>query len=209
MIIDTKFSSSVARRSALATNWALAMVCGAFVTACSGTIDTPTEEFPPRQGNRNSASTNNSPAASSAQSAAPRPAPSAPANDDDDAPAAPAPAAPDPADDATPAAAEPADEEPVAASGDLSFEADVWPIFNAKCGPTCHVSDGFGGQNIGSEDLEEALADAVDREDRVLSDLETGRMPLGCGSPPGGGGTCVTEEEFDTIEAWYEAGAPE
>ena len=66
-----------------------------------------------------------------------------------------------------------------------------------------------GGQSIGNEDIEAALQDSKDFEEEVLAELESGDMPLGCGAPPGGGGNCVSEEDFATIEAWYEAGAPE
>jgi hypothetical protein len=91
----------------------------------------------------------------------------------------------------------------------VSFESDVWPIFQASCSP-CHQSLSSGGQNIGSDDLDEAFSDAVDFEDGVLTTIESGRMPpSGCGGPPGTGGTCVSEDDFAAIEAWYEAGAPE
>jgi hypothetical protein len=89
----------------------------------------------------------------------------------------------------------------------LSFETDVWPIFNEKCG-SCHVTSGLGGQNIGSEDLAEALADSKDFETAVLRDLTSGRMPSGCSGEPGSGPPCVTEEDFATIESWYDEGSP-
>jgi hypothetical protein len=209
MIIQSKFRSrglalAIGQFSARAC--ALALLCST-VAACSGTIDTPTDEFPAREDDDTpapaprpaatapaatapaaTAPAAQAPAATTPVAAAPTPTPVTPA------PAAPAPAAPEPA---APAPA-----------GDLSFENDVWPIFQDSCGP-CHVSDGAGGQNIGSDDLAEALDDSVSFEPRVIATIETGRMPLGCGQPPGGGGNCVSEEDFATIEDWYEAGAPE
>jgi hypothetical protein len=206
MMIQTKFQNRVSQRSArplLAGTWILTLACGALLAACSGTIDTPSEEFPPRRAQN----ANDTPAPAAAAPVRPAPAPST--NNATASTPAPSSAAPDDDEDEEPAAMEPEpEEETPAPSGELSFEADVWPIFNSKCGG-CHVSQSLGGQNIGSEDLEEALADAKRIEDRVLSDLESGRMPLGCGQPPGGGGTCVSEDDFEAIEAWYEAGAPE
>jgi hypothetical protein len=66
------------------------------------------------------------------------------------------------------------------------------------------VSLGSGNQNIGSDDLDVALEDAVAFEDAVISTIESGAMPLGCNNPPGGGGNCVSEEDFALIQEWYE-----
>jgi hypothetical protein len=208
MMIQRKITNRMSQRSArpfLAGTWILTLACGALAAACSGTIDTPSEEFPPRQSNGAS----NTPAPPApARPAASTPTPSA---SNSTAAAQPSSAADDEDEEAedaedVPAAAEPA--ETPAPAGDLSFEADVWPIFNSKCAG-CHVTAGLGGQNVGSEDLDEALADAKRIEDKLLDDLGTGRMPPGCGAPPGGGNGCVSEEDFAAIEVWYEAGAPE
>jgi hypothetical protein len=208
MLIQLKFNGRGSRSlvsSRTIGSLAMALVCGSLVAACSGTIETPTEEFPARS-ERNAAA----------------------ADDDDDAPAPPAPrptaqantparpAAPEADEDEAAGAdpeeeveAEEPEEEPAAApAGDVSFASDVQPIFNASCGP-CHVGGGSGGQNIGSEDLEEAFDDSVAFEELVLRDIEEGTMPLGCGGPPGSGGNCVSEEDFETIKAWYAAGTPE
>ncbi len=91
------------------------------------------------------------------------------------------------------------------AGADLSFEADIWPIFKGQCGP-CHVTLAFGNQNIGSDDLDEALGDSKSFEDAVISEIESGDMPPSCGAPPGGAG-CVSVDELESIEAWYAAGA--
>jgi hypothetical protein len=189
--------------------WSVALLCGSLVAACSGTIETPTEEFPPRTSGGNqqaqTADSNNTPPRTQTQTA------NDDDDDDDDAAAAdddeetPAGDEEEPAagDDEEPAAGD--DEEP--AAGALSFETDIHPIFSTTCGP-CHAGGGFGGQDIGGPDLEAALQDAKDFQDRVLETIETGNMPPGCGSPPGGGGNCMSEEDFAAVEAWYEAGAP-
>jgi hypothetical protein len=210
MIIQTKIRGCVSHRSVdqlLAGKWALAIICGALVTACSGTIDTPTQEFPARQSSSNDTPAAAAPARQQAAAAPAAPAPSrssATANP----PASNAPPAAASADDVTPPAAAPADEPAQTASADLSFESDIWPIFQESCSP-CHQSLGSGGQNIGSDDLDEALSDSKDFEDRVIAVIEDGSMPPGtCGAPPGGSG-CVSEDDFAAIQAWYEAGTPE
>lgn len=188
---------------------ALVLVCGALVAACSGTIETPTEEFPSRQQRSAADDDDDAPEPTATRPTAQAPARPAPAAaDDEDEEDEPVAAAAD--DEAEPVEAdEPDEEEPAAEpAGDVSFASDIQPIFNTSCGP-CHVSAGLGGQNIGSDDLGEALDDSVAFEDAVLRDIGAGRMPPGCGSPPGGGGNCVTEEDFAAIEAWYAAGAPE
>jgi hypothetical protein len=190
--------------------WSVALLCGSVIAACSGTIDTPTEEYPARQpdsaagGTSSSTSTSSNATANAGTSSTPARTPAA--SDDDDAPAA------SNDDDDAPAADEdpPATDEdpPAAATTELSFENDIWPIFQASCAP-CHVSLNSGGQNIGSDDIETALSDAKRTEDAVISRIESGNMPIGCGKPPGGGGTCVSEDDFKAIEDWYAAGAPE
>lgn len=187
-----------------------ALLCGSLAAACSGTIATPTEEFPPRQGTAADDEDDAAPArqTATASAATTSPAASAASSDVDEEEAAAEPIAPAASDD------EAEDEEdvlPVAepAAAALTFEDDVWPIFNAKCGP-CHVNAGFGGQNIGSDDIAQALDDSRAFEAGVLADMESGSMPPGtCGGPPGSSDSCVSEEEFETIEEWYAAGAPE
>ena len=185
-----------------------AILCGSIAAACSGTIETPTEEFPARQGNSAAADDDD-------DNAAPAPRPQAPApsnDDDDDGPAAP-PVASNDDDDPLPPAGDDDEEEPAAppveeepAAGALSFEADVQPIFADTCGP-CHGAAAQSGVNIGDDDVEAAFDNAVEKEDRVFDRIEAGTMPPGCSGPPGSSG-CMTEEDFAVIEAWYEAGTP-
>jgi hypothetical protein len=66
----------------------------------------------------------------------------------------------------------------------------------------------LGGQNVGNPDKTAAMADAKRIETKLLSDLGSGRMPPGCGKPPGGGGNCVAADDFATIKDWFEAGTP-
>jgi hypothetical protein len=94
------------------------------------------------------------------------------------------------------------------ASGDLSFESDVWPIFQDNCSP-CHVSGNLGGHNVASDDLADAFEGAVDVEEAILSEIEGGGMPPSCGGAPGSSASCVSEDDFASIQSWYDSGAPE
>lgn len=183
------------------------VLCGALVSACSGSIETPTDEFPARQGG--------SRAAADDDDAAPAPRPQAPAanndrpapvasNDDDDALP---PAGNDDEEDPLPPAGDDDEEDPAPAGGGVSFANDVQPIFNTTCGP-CHAEQGLAGVFIGDSDIDAAFENAVDREDRVFARIEAGTMPPGCSGPPGSGAPCMTEEDFAVVEAWYEAGTP-
>ena len=97
--------------------------------------------------------------------------------------------------------------DPAPAADDVSFAADVWPIFNGSCAP-CHTDLNLGGQNIGATDKTVALADAKRTKTAILDRIESGNMPQGCGKPPGGGGNCLSQDDFDTIQAWVDGGTP-
>jgi hypothetical protein len=181
----------------------------ALLAACSGTIEqTDVDEQHLENGNTGkqlskAAEPSSTPApakapAASGQTAAANP-PAA------NATAKPA-AAPEPAADEDPPAA---DEDPPAstASADLSFNADIWPIFSKSCSP-CHAGGGAGGQDIGGSDKAKALADAKSFKDAIIRDINSGAMPLGCAKPPGGGGNCVSVDDFTDIKAWFDAGSP-
>ncbi|HVZ34905.1 MAG TPA: hypothetical protein VG963_20905, partial [Polyangiaceae bacterium] len=138
------------------------------------------------------------PAASAAPAAATAPAASAAA-----APTAAAAAPPAAAASAMPAAAAAA----AAPAASLSFDADIWPIFNTNCAP-CHTTNSYGGQSIGNEDKDKALADAKSFKDGILADIQAGTMPAGsCSGPPGSDG-CVTAADFKKIQDWFAAGSP-
>jgi len=114
-------------------------------------------------------------------------------------------ATPDPVDeDEDPPAA---DDDPPAstASADVSFVSDIWPIFNKGCTP-CHTGANYGNQNVGGTDKDVAFADAKRIDTKLISDLSTGRMPPGCSKPPGGGGSCVSADDFGKIQAWVDGG---
>lgn len=218
MIITPKIQGtgvllSLGRRSA---PWIVALAAGALFSACSGSIETPTDEYPSRGSNAaatedededddQTAATNDD---DDDAPAPPRPRPPA-ANDDDDEPPA-QPAANDdddpPVDDEDP----PAEDEPPAApgGGGVTFANDVFPILNTACAP-CHAGSGFGGNNIGGPDVDDAFEEASALADNVVNRISNGGMPPACaGGDPGDNG-CVSEEDLATIEAWVEAGTPE
>lgn len=90
--------------------------------------------------------------------------------------------------------------EPVA----LSFQLDVWPIFQASCGP-CHTGLGRGGHNVGSATLAEADADARRLGATIIQRLDGGGMPPACTGAPGDAG-CISVENLATIQAWLDTG---
>jgi hypothetical protein len=213
MIITSKIQGtgvllSLGRRSA---PWIVALAAGSIFLACSGTIETPTDEYPTRS-NANAAANDDDDDTAAADDdseapAAPRPRPAAPAADDDDDTETPA--ASD--DDEAPVTDEdepPAEDEEPAGGASLAFETDVWPIFNTTCGP-CHAGGGLGGNNIGDPDVDTAFEDATRVADRVVARITAGGMPPSCsGGAPGDPG-CITAADFEIVEAWIEAGTPE
>jgi hypothetical protein len=144
-----------------------------------------------------SAATGVSPAESMTATPVPVPDSAAPASGSGSAPAGSAPAGSAPAGNAAP-------EDPAAA---LSFAKDIWPIFNSKCGP-CHVTEHIGGHNVGSANKAAALADAIRREDDIISEIRSRDMPPGCSSASKSDDFCVTDTEFKQIRAWFDAGTP-
>ena len=218
MIITPKIQGtgvllSLGRRSA---PWIVALAAGSLFLACSGTIDTPTDEYPSRGSNAAANDDDEDTAAANDDDdddapAPPRPQPPAANNDDDDEDPPAQPAADDdeepPVDDEEP----PADEDPPPApapSGGVTFASDVFPILNTACAP-CHAGDGFGGNNIGGPDVDEAFEEASTLAARVVDRISSGGMPPACaGGSPGDSG-CVSEDDFATIEEWIEAGTPE
>lgn len=203
MLIQLKYRGFGLRHTA--GQLAAAVLCGSVAVGCSGSFDTPTEENPPRSAERAQTA-----AATPDRAATPTtPRPPAPAADEEEEDEEEVDEAPPPAaavDTDEPAADE--EEPPAVAAGDISFASDVWPIFNGQCAP-CHTDLGLGGQNIGATNKSAAFDEAVDLEDAILSEIESGDMPTSCSQGALGDPGCMSESDFATIEAWYEAGAPE
>lgn len=220
MIITPKIQGtgvllSLGRRSA---PWIVALAAGALFSACSGSIETPTDEYPSRGSNAAASDDDDDDTASANDDddALAPPRPRAPAanvdDDDDDAPPA-RPAQPAAADDEDPPVDDedpPAEDEPPAApaGGGVTFANDVFPILNTACAP-CHAGSGLGGNNIGGPEVDDAFEEASALADNVVNRISNGGMPPACaGGDPGDSG-CVSEEDLATIEAWVEAGTPE
>jgi hypothetical protein len=176
----------------------LALLC-----ACSGAIEeTDVDErrvdFVEARGPATASPAGSTPAATTPAARAPAATPPA------TTPVATPPATP-PA--ATPQATPPAATPPAASAATVSFETDIWPIFNGQCAP-CHVSVNLGSQNIGADDKDAALDDAVRVQAKIVSDLESGRMPTSCLNGAPGTTGCVSVADLDLIKAWVEDGTP-
>jgi hypothetical protein len=90
----------------------------------------------------------------------------------------------------------------------VSFETDIQPIFAARCGP-CHVTDSSAGQNVGSADIDEAYADAVDLGQVLVDRVNAGGMPPSyapdpnsCGFEPPGSPGCIAVAELELLQTW-------
>jgi len=91
----------------------------------------------------------------------------------------------------------------------VSFSRDIHPIFVQRCGP-CHVSEGFGGHNVGGPDVAAAYSDAVREASNVISLINGNGMPpsyapvpnnCADGDGPGDPG-CVSVADFGLIQTW-------
>jgi hypothetical protein len=180
--------------------WSVAILCGSIVAACSGTIETPTEEFPPRQGGSQAETDDDDDSPPRAPAPSNNNPPVASNNDDEEDPPV-TPAGDDEED--PPAGDPPGGDDPPAA--ELSFEADIFPILESTCGP-CHTSQ---TPNLAGPDVDTAFDAATSGEDRVFARIDTGGMPLGCGGGEPGDPGCIAADDYETLSAWYEAGAPE
>jgi hypothetical protein len=100
----------------------------------------------------------------------------------------------------------------------VSYVDDAQPVFSAKCA-TCHTTLSLGGHSIGTSyaDGQEASTICADLTKAACSieRIEDGTMPqgAGCNGPVAddadNADVCVTESEFDLLEAWIAAGEPE
>lgn len=98
-------------------------------------------------------------------------------------------------------------------AGVVSFAADIHPIFAEKCG-SCHVTDSYGGHNVGGA-LTQAYADAVRLGPVLVQRLDGGGMPPadapppndcgadGRGNQPGDEG-CLSVAEVALVQSWID-----
>ena len=100
---------------------------------------------------------------------------------------------------------------------DITYDAHVQPILEAKCGD-CHTGSGVGGHDIGINysDAPSAPAHAgcagLNLAQCALVRIELGQMPAGAGC--GGvvdddapnASLCITTSEFDTLTQWLATG---
>ncbi len=90
--------------------------------------------------------------------------------------------------------------EPVA----VSFELDVWPIFQTNCTP-CHTQLTRGGHSVGNPTLAIADADARRLGATLVQRLDGGGMPPACTGVPGDP-NCIAVDDLATIQAWLDTG---
>jgi hypothetical protein len=70
------------------------------------------------------------------------------------------------------------------------------------------VTQHAGGHNVGSENVAAALADAIRREDDIISAIRSRAMPLRCTGANRGADYCVSDAEFELIQTWFDEGSP-
>ena len=88
----------------------------------------------------------------------------------------------------------------------LTFTADIRPILVTNCG-RCHASGGL--PNFASANAALGYDEAFDERDEIVSEIRRGSMPADtCNGPPGSNG-CVSVADFNLIQQWVAAGAPE
>ena len=75
-----------------------------------------------------------------------------------------------------------------------------------NCG-RCHASGGL--PNFASANAALGYDEAFDERDEIVSEIRRGSMPADtCNGPPGSNG-CVSVADFNLIQQWVAAGAPE
>jgi len=100
----------------------------------------------------------------------------------------------------------------------VSYVDDAQPVLSAKCVP-CHTSGASGqhsiGENYADGQLDSYFCADLTKAACSIERIEDGSMPsgMGCDGPvaddAANADVCVTESEFDVLEAWIAAGAPE
>lgn len=88
----------------------------------------------------------------------------------------------------------------------VTFTNDIRPILIAECG-RCHASGGL--PQFASANPATGYAAAFRERNEIISEIRSGGMPEDtCDGPPGSNG-CVSVADFQLIQRWVAAGAPE
>jgi hypothetical protein len=103
-----------------------------------------------------------------------------------------------------PPPANPGDQNP--APDALTFSADIRPILISNCG-RCHASGGL--PQFASANAATGFDVAFQERNAIISEIRSGNMPADtCNGAPGSNG-CVSVADFNSIQQWVAAGAPE
>jgi mono/diheme cytochrome c family protein len=104
----------------------------------------------------------------------------------------------------TPPAPDPGNPPPPADA--VTFTADIRPILVANCG-RCHASGGL--PQFASANAATGFDVAFRERNSIVSEIRNGNMPADtCNGDPGSAG-CVSVADFNLIQQWVAAGAPE
>jgi hypothetical protein len=88
----------------------------------------------------------------------------------------------------------------------ITFSADIRPILVAQCG-RCHASGGL--PQFASANAATGFDVAFRERNSIVSEIRNGNMPADtCDGAPGSDG-CVSVADFERIQQWVMAGAPE
>jgi hypothetical protein len=88
----------------------------------------------------------------------------------------------------------------------ITFAADIRPILVANCG-RCHASGGL--PQFASANAATGYDVAFRERNNIVSEIRSGNMPADtCNGAPGSNG-CVSVADFNVIQQWVAAGAPE
>jgi hypothetical protein len=121
-------------------------------------------------------------------------------DDDDDTGVTPSPNPPAP----NPPAPNPGSQTP--APDAVTFTADVRPILLTNCG-RCHANGGL--PQFANANAATGFDVAFRERNRIVSEIRSGNMPADtCRGAPGSNG-CVSVADFNLIQQWVAAGAPE
>jgi hypothetical protein len=88
----------------------------------------------------------------------------------------------------------------------VTFSADIRPILVTNCG-RCHASGGL--PQFASDNAATGYDVAFSERNSIVSEIRSGNMPADtCNGAPGSDG-CVSVADFNLIQQWVAAGAPE